>query len=216
MNEIYPGKYRDELGEENITIENDGRNLRTIIRGVQFAGTMFDDFEPQWQEDDSRRDLFSFSAGSLCNCVFEFEMPVTIVTPDGEVEGKLHVFLQLGKPFNVRGGLDEEIVKLKLFFEEQAFESGGTKGWFADELQELLSALPPGYFIKCCYNCALSEYYPAGFGFFGGLACFRDNKAEFLKVRGKTALFGVWDSRTGYVQETYLCSEFQRAKSGKV
>lgn len=34
MNAQYQGKYFDEFGEEAITIENDGKLLRTVIRNT--------------------------------------------------------------------------------------------------------------------------------------------------------------------------------------
>jgi hypothetical protein len=48
----YPALYRDALGEEKTVIENDGKKLRMIVRGVEFTGTMFDDFEPSIIDDD--------------------------------------------------------------------------------------------------------------------------------------------------------------------
>jgi hypothetical protein len=62
---------------------------------------------------------------------------------------------------------------------------------------------------KACICCAWSGYSPAGSPFFGGLACFRDNKDGYRQVRDKRDLFNIWQSRTEYVQETYLCGEFE-------
>jgi hypothetical protein len=70
--------------------------------------------------------------------------------------------------------------------------------------------LPPGTHLRVCITCAYSDYSPAGHGLFGGLACFRGNKAEYLAVRSKADLFRVWGTMTGFVQETYLCPEFDR------
>ena len=53
-------------------------------------------------------------------------------------------------------------------------------------------------------NCASSDYSPVGHGLFGGLACFRDNKEGYRKVKSKHDLFRVWGTMTGFVQETFL------------
>jgi hypothetical protein len=45
MFEIYHAKYCDEFGEEITTIKNDGKLLRMILRGVEFQGSMLDDWE---------------------------------------------------------------------------------------------------------------------------------------------------------------------------
>ena len=48
----YLALYRDAHGEEATVIENDGKTLRMVVRGVEFTGTMFDDFEPSIAQDD--------------------------------------------------------------------------------------------------------------------------------------------------------------------
>jgi hypothetical protein len=57
-------------------------------------------------------------------------------------------------------------------------------------------------------------YSPYGHGLFGGLACFRGNKAGYRAVTGKDDLFAVWDTMTEFVQETHLCPEFERRVPG--
>ncbi len=49
---------------------------------------------------------------------------------------------------------------------------------------------------------------------FGCMACFRDNKENYLQVSSKADIFRIWDTLTEYVQETYLCPEFQRRRPG--
>ena len=34
----YPARYHDALGEEQTIIENDGKQLRMVVRGVEFVG----------------------------------------------------------------------------------------------------------------------------------------------------------------------------------
>jgi hypothetical protein len=74
--------------------------------------------------------------------------------------------------------------------------------------------MPAGTYLKTCINCAFSDYSPSGHGLFGGLACFRDNKTGYRAVRTKRDLFGIWITMTGFVQETFLCPEFERRSPG--
>ena len=37
----YPAIYRDEFGEETVTIENDGKTLSLVLRGREFKGKNF-------------------------------------------------------------------------------------------------------------------------------------------------------------------------------
>jgi hypothetical protein len=75
---------------------------------------------------------------------------------------------------------------------------------------DVQNQLPSGTHLRACITCAYSDYSPVGHGLFGGLACFRDNKSEYLAVRSKADLFRIWSKMTGFVQETYLCPEFER------
>ena len=79
---------------------------------------------------------------------------------------------------------------------------------------DLQRQLPAGSYLRACITCAYSDYSPGGNGLFGGLACFRGHKAEYLAVRSKRDLLDIWDKRTGFVQETYLCPEFDRRQPG--
>ena len=55
---------------------------------------------------------------------------------------------------------------------------------------------------------------PEARGLFGGLACFRGCKSEYAQVMTKAALFALWDQRTEFVQETFLCPEFALRRRG--
>ena len=74
--------------------------------------------------------------------------------------------------------------------------------------------LDGGTLMKACINCAFSDYSPVGHGLFGGLACFRGNKAGYRGVTSKGGLFKIWDTMTEFVQETYLCPEFEKRAPG--
>ncbi len=106
-------------------------------------------------------------------------------------------------------------VRLELSVMGKVYKSSGKSGgWFEDELLEIQVALPESTYMKACINCTFSDYAPAGNGMFGCMACFRDNKAGYLAVRNKSDLYRIWDTKTEWVQETYLCSEFERRVPG--
>ena len=71
-------------------------------------------------------------------------------------------------------------------------------------------ALPDGVFMKICVNCLYSDYSPHGHGLFGWMMCFRNLKAEYLKVTSKAEFWSVHNRYDRLVQETYICPEFAR------
>jgi hypothetical protein len=101
-------------------------------------------------------------------------------------------------------------LRLRLHIKEHEYLSSGKTGWFEDELLDLARQLPAGTYLKACINCAFSDYSPYGHGLFGGLACFRNSKQEYRQVKSKGDLFQIWEKNAGFVQETYLCPEFER------
>jgi hypothetical protein len=209
----YEGTYADRFGVEPIIIHNDGRVLRTTIRGVSFRGREFDGLSPEERTPPGMLSSFTLQHGDLCSCVLECDIPVPVVTGAELAEGRLHVRLRLGEPAD-NGGLDAETLALSLTVGGDTFHGSGRSGWFEDELLELQAALPEGTHMKACINCAFSDYSPYGHGLFGNMACFRDNREEYLSVKTKADIFRVWDTLTEYVQETYLCPEFRRRRPG--
>ncbi|HEY1548283.1 MAG TPA: DUF6304 family protein [Kofleriaceae bacterium] len=200
----YPGRYRDARGAEAIEIANDGHTLRTRIRGIELAGT---DFDALGTVDDVTRAGLVLGHGSLCACELTWTMPIAL--DQGET-GSLEAHLVLGSP-DATGGIDREQLQLSLTCTRGTFRSAGTSGWFEDELLDLHKQLPS---IRVCINCAFSDYSPAGHGLFGGLACFRDNKDAYRAVTGKQQLFQIWETMTEFVQETFVCGEFERRRPG--
>jgi Family of unknown function (DUF6304) len=213
MRAAYPATYRDRFGEEATTIENDGKTLRMVVRGVGFTGEMLDDFEPSCDPSDPRMASFTLIYGMLTDCLIECDIPIPVVFGEETLPGLLHVRLPLGdaSAIGVAGPPD---LFLTLTVVDQSFSSCGKHGWFENQLLEIQAALPDGMYMKCCFACAFSDYFPAGNGIFGCLACFRDNKAAYRAVKGKDGLFAIWDTLSGFVQETYLCPEFERRKPG--
>lgn len=214
----YITRYRDRFGEENTTILNDGESLTMIVRGVRFQGSDFDSFEPQDVSDSAQLSPFTLSHGSLCFCVIEADIPIPVVTLTGIVDILLTFVLELGEPLPT-GQIDRERLKLCLTFNEQSYTSEGSTGWFEDEMLNLQSNLPPGSFMKACINCAFSDYSPYGHGLFGNMICFRANKRGYLalplgKDFDKDDYFEVMGTVSEMVQETFLCSEFQKRVPG--
>jgi Family of unknown function (DUF6304) len=207
MFEIYPAKYRDRFGEEITTIENDGKSLRMILRGIEFKSSMLDDWAVA--TEISPAGSFPLHHGELCTCVLDLEMPALIIQNSDVLAGVLRVHLELGEP-SANGGLDREELQLELVFNDRSFKSCGKHGWFEDELLEIHRELPPATYLKSCFNCAFSDYNPVGFGLFGCMACFRNSKQEYRSLRGKAAFFELQDQIAEQVQETYLCPEFEK------
>jgi hypothetical protein len=212
MTTTYPARYKDRFGEESTTIQNESETLTMVVRGVRFRGADFDSLEPQDVPDPAQLTSFTFLHGSLCFCAIEADIPVPVVTPTGTVDGLLTFELDLGEPLPT-GQMDREL-RLGLAVSGRNYLSDGRTGWFEGEMLDLQGKLPPGTFMKACINCAFSDYSPSGHGLFGGLACFRGNKAGYRAVTCKDDLFAVWDTMTEFVQETHLCPEFERRVPG--
>lgn len=210
--ERYPAHYRDRWGEVTTTIENDGKELRMMLRDVEFTGRSLDDWEPRSGTDASALQCFMFNHNELCECLLEFEMPLQVIMQQEQIEGKLHVHLTLGQPAS-NGGIDREDVILTLTVANRSFRSLGTsRGWFEIELLDIHMQLPEGMYMRTCLFCERSDYSPLGNGLFGGLSCFKRAKQALLsRSRNKRVLFALYDHKLDdTVQETYCCPEFTR------
>lgn len=210
---MYPAKYSDKFGEVTTTIHNDGETLQINLRGVEFSGKWFDDFEAEQTTSTESLKAFPSEQRELSDCTLEWEMPLAIVSNEGEVSGTLLAYLKLGALRQNRG-LEKISLLLKLRYAEQLISSRGFSGLFECELLDIQKALPSGLSLKCCFGCAYSDYSPYGQAIFGTMACFRNSKAKYLSVTDKFDLFEIWDTASYPVQETYLCPEFEIRKSG--
>jgi hypothetical protein len=172
MVQRYPARYQDAQGEEQTLIENDGKQLRMVVRGVEFVGPDFDALEATLDSTDPRLAAFTLEAGSLCACRLECAMPLPVVVGQEMIDGQLLMHLELGQPRLERpGGIDQETLHLCFSFGGASFWSKGTSnGYFEDELGDIQQALPEGAYLKACISCAFSDYSPAGHGAFGRLA----------------------------------------------
>jgi hypothetical protein len=208
----YPATYSDAHGCETTTIENDGETLRLSLRGVQFMGRDFDSLEPQEAAPEQLRP-FALHHGCLCSCRIECRLPVPIHAGGRLLDGTLVVELVLGDPAP-NGAIDREELRIVLEYDGRRVAGPGTSGLFEDELLAIQAQLPEGVFIKACINCLYSDYSPYGHGLFGCMMCFRNLKAEYLKVTTKQEFWSVHGRQDRFVQETYLCPEFERRIPG--
>jgi hypothetical protein len=208
--ECYPALYRDRLGEVLTSITNDGKELRMVVRDVEFTSTMLDDWEPELAADAPELEMFTFECGALCAYTLEFEMPMPVISQHGRMKGTLHVQLSLGLP---RGdtGLDRKDLLLSLHVADQVFDSEGKSALFEDELVDIHRQLPASMAMETCLFCAFSAYHPACNDLFGRLDCFRSAKTAFLTFKKQGNILSLYNKkRHQQVQETYHCPEFMQ------
>lgn len=80
---------------------------------------------------------------------------------------------------------------------------------FEDNLLKLCKMIKNEYTLKCCFTCQYSDYSPYGYDDYGTMLCYKNHKAECLKVNDKASYFqylGELDCECR--QETYLCDEY--------
>ncbi len=208
----WAGRYSDRHGVEAVVFESDGRELiRTTIRGVRFEGDSMDDLGALGGEPPENP--FTFFDGALCSCLLEWEVPMPIVVEgQGVRTAVLDCELRLGAPRGPGRGLDAETLTTTLRLDGCSYRSRDGQGDFESALTDIQRLLPAGVRIRACVACAWSDYNPAGNGLMAGLACFRDVKDRYRQVDGKhgpRGIFALWDEHTEFVQETWLCGEFE-------
>ncbi|MGX9884851.1 DUF6304 family protein [Streptomyces sp. NPDC002276] len=207
----WPGRYTDRHGSEAVVFVHDGAGpIRTTIRGVPFEGDDMDDLGALGGEPPEK--MFSFSHGGLCECLLEWEVPLPVeIEGQGVLTAVLHCALRLGSA-GPRGGLDEETLTTTLRLDGREYRNDGD-GYFEEALNELQRRLPDGTRLRACVACAWSDYHPVGHGLMGGLACFRGAKDIYRLVEGKYGpnnIGDAWEKLTEFVQETWLCGEFEQ------
>src|SRR5690349_9062627 len=107
----FPTTYRDKFGTETTVIQNDGKVLSMTLRGVEFVGSMFDDFEPK-NPEAAALNSFVFNHGYLCSYDIDCEIPVQITVAGNPVKSKLHAHIELGGPKS-NGGIEYERIGLE-------------------------------------------------------------------------------------------------------
>jgi hypothetical protein len=203
------GIYSDSRGNESIVIQNDGKTLRTRIRGVDFEGNDFDSLGALSEASD-----FVLQHGDLCDCTIAVDFPARLIAPEGVRTGLIHAEIILGAPDD-RGGIKSELIQLTMNEPEFSASTTGKSGWFEDELLSIAAQLPKGFALQACITCGLSDYSPYGHGSFGCLACFKNAKEDYRLVSSKAGIFAIWNRMTEYVQETHYCSEYENRPKGR-
>lgn len=210
--EIYPAKYTDNKGEFETTIRNDWKTLRMNLRGVEFSGSSFDYFRPD--ENELEENLRTFSLDKykqLSNFKLECEIPVKMLENNKDSEAVLRIYFE-HKILEISTGFYDYELKLILNFQGQEFCST-VYGDFEDcfgEIRSQLRKAQNNIALKCCFGCKLSDYSVYGHDVFGSLICFKDFKERFLNMKTQYDYCDLLEEKNlEYVQEVYLCPEFQ-------
>ncbi|MFJ9636334.1 DUF6304 family protein [Streptomyces sp. NPDC101178] len=199
--ESWAGWYRDRGGSEAVVLTTDGQQLRIRIRGVDFEGESFDGLAPV-PGTTPESGMFALADGALTDCVLEWDLPLPV-----RVEGILRQ-ATLGCLLSLRRA-DPDLY-LTLHLDGAVYESARAESDFAAALAAIQRVLPDGVQLQTCIACAFSDYFPAaGRGLSGGLACFRGAKDAYRDAEGGGEVLGLWDRRTGFVQEIWSCEEFE-------
>jgi Family of unknown function (DUF6304) len=204
------GTYSDRSGESqilwSISPHIDGSQpaprfeIRTTIRGVNFAGFDFDSLEPS-SAAAAGDALLELSHGDLTDCVLTGVLPCALEI-DGEIVASSVEFeldLRNGETLRVACGVGDSI-----------YEASG-QGWFEDVLLQLQETFPSEVLLASCLTCSLSDYSPGGNGL-TGMRCHRSDAEQYLAVRSKADYWPV--PVTELVMETHRCDQWRRRVPG--
>ncbi|MEU1182500.1 DUF6304 family protein [Streptomyces sp. NPDC005820] len=209
----YPAVVTDCWGRFETVLVNNGGTFTMVLRGNRFEGTSVDSLQLVGAPAETVEPP-ALHHGDLCSCAIEWRMPVEVSLADsGRVSVPLTARLVLGDPAP-NNAIDSVGVTLQLHLPTGVVETTAPQGWMEDALMDLQRRLPDGTRLLACISCAYSDYHPAGSGFIGSMACFRDCKDAYRAVAGKPDLFALWDKKSGFVQETFHCPDFERRQSG--
>lgn len=177
------GTYRDALGSDAITwaiaryVGTSRRQpsfeIRTTIRGVDFAGFDFDGLERMENESMEEAGVRLDAWRNLTGCVLTEILPSTI-----ESQGQL-LGVAIEFELDLRSG---EALRLHCAVDNQTVES--TDAWFKVAMLKLGRAMPAGTTLSCCISCSFSDYSPGGHGL-TEMSCHRQDKEQYLAVRRK-------------------------------
>ncbi|WP_030087154.1 DUF6304 family protein [Streptomyces baarnensis] len=199
--ESWSGWYRDAKGSDAVVLTTDGQQLRIRIRGVDFEGESFDGLGPV-VGTPPESGTFALADGVLTDCVLEWDLPLPVLVAGALRHATLSCLLSLRRT--------DPDLHLALHLDGAVYESARAERDFAVALAAVQRILPDGVRIQTCIACAFSDYFPApGRGLSGGLACFRGAKDAYRGSAGEGDVLGLWDRRSGFVQEIWSCREFE-------
>lgn len=204
-----PTIYTDKSGSVNTTITNDGKHLTLIVDNTKFISNCFDDFAIE--NIDSKPPRFSLNHfHELTDCRLLCQIPITLLNNGKDIETVLTMDLELNCPTQTHYATK---ATFSLTIEGKEITTNKVE-LFEGGLGSIKAKLPNYYMLKCCFGCAYSDYSVAGQDLFGNMLCFRNNKDEYLKVKDKEEYMDIMESFDRFVQETFLCPDFQTRTKG--
>jgi hypothetical protein len=130
--EVWAGWFRDRQGAESVNISASGGQLRTWIRGVEYAGETFAALRA------------ADASHVLASGVLEWDMPLPVHADGGVERATLSCLLTLGEPTGGHPPLDRSDLNLTLHYGGTAYEAGVADGGFDDAFGRIRRQLPPG------------------------------------------------------------------------
>jgi hypothetical protein len=118
-------------------------------------------------------------------------------------EGKLHVKVAVDQAEKPR-----QVFQLTLRCGEHVIASEPAAK-FGEALLDIQMQLPVKTYIRSCFMCTHSEYFPLSDGEFGSMGCFK-NWSAASNVKSAQELMMHWTHCSDQVQETYRCPSFRR------
>lgn len=237
---IWKAHYTDEQHDTDIQIinnEQERNSLSFAIDGISFTGSNLSDFELAdpglYDEAKEKFSLLKWSGYSksrqgytydLHQYSLEIDIPVTVVRIfDSEaIAGILRIGYQYVKHDmrknqciilcdSIRVYRDDlEVYQFALLADGRTYESGQKSSYFDLALPELCRRIQQEYKLKCCYTCQWSDYSPYGNDDFGSMLCYRDHRAEYLRVNDKDGWFAYLESLPFLLkQETSSCKDYE-------
>ena len=194
----YPTEYKDSNGVINSTIITDGKSIKINLRGVDFQGIHFWELYPQTNKALDLTKEFNFSEdGYLSDYSMKIAMPIKVVTnQNSEIDATIE--------------FEMNNEKIKIIIDGETYYLGRPN--FEYGLNPIFTKLPNIEYIKCCTNCAYSEYSPFGCEDYGDLMCFKNSKETWEKI-GYQGLKDTenWDKLIiEKTQEAFWCEEFKK------
>lgn len=201
-------KYSDQSGEINSEMTNDGKELKINLDGVEFVSNFLDNFETK---DDLNNNRFQFDTkGILTNYTLLIKLPIKYQTDDIEKETTIDCNL---KSTLSKSGHSETTATCDIKLNGETINIPNVD-LFESLFVRLNKELNQNLTVKCCFNCLYSDYSVYGQGFWGTMLCFKNIKAEYIKIKNKDEYMEIMDDHSQMVQETFYCTEFKKRIEG--
>lgn len=212
----FDAKYTDKYGDEviSVNVSQNGLDLSTKIREVEFRGRGFMEMIPTCAKDDPVRNQFSLCDRSphYEDCLQQFNLsysiPLKVVVRDIPKAAILKCDINIPA---CDAEENDDTMKLVLEFDQIRIESPGTDRGYEWELGNIQSKLGNSTYLKCCFNCRYSGYNPySNSMMMGDLACFLNTPFRDDRDRGKG--YKGWSGHVSnhvFVQEFHICKHFK-------